>query len=58
MIVGERSSITSAYLGGMGALSQNANTADAEEGVGREVQAKMLLPRRGGMEEFMPRAKL
>ena len=30
----ERSSITSARLGGVGGLSRNADTADAGEGVG------------------------
>ena len=37
----ERSSITSARLGGVGGLSQNADTADALEG-GWGVKAKML----------------
>ena len=37
----ERSSITSARLGGVGGLSRNADTADAGEG-GRGVSDKML----------------
>ena len=39
--IGERSSITSARLGGVGGLNQNADTADALEG-GGGVKAKML----------------